>query len=97
MSFYVSFYVILVILVIIVIIVTKVIMAFKCSKLLLRTGVSSKSGWWIVIGHYGYKSSFGAKRFDEKIIKEINFLTMNGMWLKHISLSCGGEILDLSG
>ena len=32
-------------------------------KLLLRTGVSSKSGCCcIVIGHYGYKSSFGANQ-----------------------------------
>ena len=56
-----TFRVILVISVIIVIRVTKVIMALML-KLLLRTGVSSKSGWWIVIGHYGYKSSFGAKK-----------------------------------
>ena len=43
--------------------VTKVIVAFMF-KLLSRTGVCSKSGLpalRIVIGRYGYKSSFGAK------------------------------------
>ena len=52
-SCHLTFHVILVILVIIEIIVTKVIMALML-KLLLRTGVCSKSGCccWIVIGQY---------------------------------------------
>ena len=48
----------------IVITVTKVIVAFMF-KLLSRTGVCSKSGLpalRIVIGRYGYKSSFGANK-----------------------------------
>ena len=55
--------VVLMISVFIVITVTKVIVAFMF-KLLSRTGVCSKSGraaLRIVIGRYGYKSSFGAK------------------------------------
>ena len=54
--------VVLMISVFIVITVTKVIVAFMF-KLLSRTGVCSKSGLpalRIVIGRYGYKSSFGA-------------------------------------
>ena len=63
MSFFVSCHLAFhVILAIIVIIVTKVFMALML-KLLSRTGVCSKSGRCcrcIVIGRYGYKSSFGA-------------------------------------
>ena len=57
-----TFRVILLISVIIVIIDTKVIMALML-KLLSRTGVCSKtSRCRIVIGRYGYKSSFGANK-----------------------------------
>ena len=64
-SCHLAFHVIWRFIVIIVIIVTKVLTLML--KLLSRTGVSSKSGRCcccrcIVIGRYGYKSSFGANK-----------------------------------
>ena len=61
MSFVISCHVILVILMIIVIIVTKVIMALMLEVVVKDRCVLKKwARCWIVIGHYGYKSSFGA-------------------------------------
>ena len=68
--------VVLMISVFIVITVTKVIVAFMF-KLLSRTGVCSKSGLpalRIVIGRYGYKSSFGANKVKFGCLKKVWFL-----------------------
>merc|ERR1712015_503627 len=63
-------------------IVTKVFMALML-KLLSRTGVSSKSGRCcrcIVIGRYGYKSSFGANKQNEVVTFFIHFKVTQLWW-----------------
>ena len=55
------------ILVTIVIIVTKVFMALMLKVVIKDRCVLKKWARWIVIGHYGYKSSFGANNTERMV------------------------------